>query len=186
MKKATLAIFTFLLLGTFFTGCDPEDPDIEKPEEVITTLRYILSPVNGSGDVTLSFQDLDGDGANAPVIVGGSLDTNTTYTGTLELANDSETPSEDIGAEVLEEGTDHQFFFSSSLSDLTVSYDDTDEDGKPIGLSTNLTTGAAGTGTLTVILKHEPVKDATGVESGDITNADGETDIEVTFNITVQ
>ncbi|HBK71516.1 MAG TPA: type 1 periplasmic binding fold superfamily protein, partial [Flavobacteriaceae bacterium] len=36
------------------------------------------------------------------------------------------------------------------------------------------------------ILRHEPNKSASGVSDGDITNAGGETDIEVIFNITVQ
>jgi hypothetical protein len=35
-------------------------------------------------------------------------------------------------------------------------------------------------------LIHEPVKDAGGVSSGDITNAGGETDAEATFVVGVQ
>ena len=35
-------------------------------------------------------------------------------------------------------------------------------------------------------LRHEPAKDASGVAAGDITNAGGETDIEVTFDVTVE
>ena len=42
-----------------------------------------------------------------------------------------------------------------------------------------------GNGTITVILRHEPDKDASGVSNGDITNAGGETDIEVVFNVEV-
>ncbi|MEZ7887763.1 MAG: type 1 periplasmic binding fold superfamily protein, partial [Flavobacteriales bacterium] len=61
-----------------------------------------------------------------------------------------------------------------------------DEEGNPIGLSTVLTTGEMGSGTITVTLRHEPNKDAAGVSSGDIANAGGETDIEVTFNVEIQ
>ena len=43
-----------------------------------------------------------------------------------------------------------------------------------------------GSGTITVTLRHEPNKDAAGVSSGDIANAGGETDIEVTFNVEIQ
>jgi len=53
-------------------------------------------------------------------------------------------------------------------------------------LANTLTTDAAGSGTITVILRHEPDKGASGVNDGDITNAGGETDIEVTFDVTVQ
>ncbi|MFT7376933.1 MAG: hypothetical protein ACI88Z_000758, partial [Sphingobacteriales bacterium] len=56
----------------------------------------------------------------------------------------------------------------------------------PLGLQTTITTTDVGNGTLTVILRHEPNKSASGVANGDISNAGGETDIEVTFNITVQ
>ena len=58
--------------------------------------------------------------------------------------------------------------------------------GHPIGLQIKMTTGMATTGMLTIILRHEPNKDATGVSDGDITNAGGETDIEITFDIDVQ
>ena len=51
---------------------------------------------------------------------------------------------------------------------------------------TTLTTGEAGTGTLSIILRHEPAKDASGVSDGQIANAGGETDIEVSFNITIE
>ena len=49
-----------------------------------------------------------------------------------------------------------------------------------------LTTGDAASGNITIILRHEPVKDAEGVSDGDITNAGGETDISVTFPVVVQ
>ena len=61
-----------------------------------------------------------------------------------------------------------------------------DTEGNPIGLATNVTTPAAGNGTLTITLRHKQIKDATGVSNGEIANADGETDIEVTFNVIVQ
>ena len=41
-------------------------------------------------------------------------------------------------------------------------------DGNPVGLATSLTTGAAGSGTYTIHLEHEPEKSASGVASGDI------------------
>ena len=41
-------------------------------------------------------------------------------------------------------------------------------------------------GSITVILKHKPMKTAANVSNGDISNAGGETDIEVTFPIDVQ
>ena len=40
-------------------------------------------------------------------------------------------------------------------------------------------TNAAGSGELQVVLRHEPDKFGANVSAGDITNAGGETDIEV-------
>jgi len=39
---------------------------------------------------------------------------------------------------------------------------------------------------VTITLRHEPAKDATGVSDGDITNAGGETDISVNFPVEIQ
>lgn len=49
-------------------------------------------------------------------------------------------------------------------------------------METTFTTDAtyAG-GDLKIVLLHEPNKDAEGVSAGDITNAGGDTDVEVTF-----
>jgi hypothetical protein len=49
-----------------------------------------------------------------------------------------------------------------------------------------ISTSSAGSGTLTITLRHEPNKDGDNVADGDITNAGGETDVEVTFNIDVE
>jgi hypothetical protein len=65
-------------------------------------------------------------------------------------------------------------------------YDDMDGSGNPIGVANTYLTGDAGSGTFTVTLRHEPNKTAAGVADGDITNAGGETDIEVEFPVTIQ
>lgn len=100
--------------------------------------------------------------------------------------NESESPAEDITEEIEEEDDEHQFFFTSSVGGWSVSYDDADGEGNPVGLATKLTTTGAGSGSLTVILRHEPDKSASGVAGGSITNAGGETDIEVTFDVEVK
>lgn len=178
-----------LLIGLLFLGlsaCEKEPPVIPNQEEIITNMELELVPVGGGASTTLTFSDIDGDQGEPAVINGGTLQSTTVYNGTISLSNQSVTPSEDIGEEVLEEGDEHQFFFQSDITDLVVSYGDMDVNSLPIGLQVQVTTGAAGTGELTVTLRHEPVKDAAGVAAGDITNAGGETDIEVAFPINVQ
>ncbi len=186
MIKINFPIVLLLGLAFVFTACDKEDPVIANEEELITTLKYTLTPTNGGTSIELSFVDLDGDGGNAPVITGGTLSANQSYSGTLDLLNEAESPAESIAAEVAAEDKEHQFFFASTVNGVTVTYDDQDADGNPLGLQTTLTTGGAGTGTLTVVLRHEPNKSAAGVVEGGIENAGGETDIEVSFPIDVQ
>ncbi len=168
------------------SSCDDDDPVIPNDEELITTLTYTLSPTNGGADVVLSFSDLDGDGGNPPIITGGTLANNTTYTGTLALSNESESPAEDITAEIRAESEDHQFFFSDAGTNITIEYADEDPAGNPVGLITDVSTGDADVDVLTITLRHLPEKTASGVAAGDITNAGGETDIEVTFQVIVQ
>lgn len=174
-----------LVMMIFTTACDKDDPVIPNESEVITTFTYTLTPQDGGDPVVLQFQDLDGDGGTDPVITGGDLAANTTYTGSIQLLNELESPSEDITEEVEEESDEHQFFFTSNIDGLSVTYSDEDENGMPVGLSTVFTTGDAGTGVLTITLRHEPDKYGEGVSSGEIDNAGGETDIEIDFDINV-
>lgn len=170
----------------FFTACEKDDPVIPNEEEIITTLIYTLMPEDGGAAKVFRFEDLDGDGGNAPILSVATLDDNTTYTGTIELLNEQESPAESISEEVEEEAEEHQFFFQTNLSGLEINYNDQDADGNPIGLSTTLNTTNAEKGTFTIVLRHEPNKTASGVMNGDISNAGGETDIEVTFEINVE
>jgi hypothetical protein len=184
MKKHLLFLL-LLPLAVCITSCDPDEVEDEE-EELITTLIYTLTP-DGGGDVaTLTFRDLDGDGGAAGTTVVSDLAANTTYSGVIEVLNESETPTEDITEEVSDEDDEHQFFFSSTDDLITVAYSDADGDGNPLGVLTSVTTGAAGSTDFTVTLRHEPAKDAEGVSDGDISNAGGETDIEVTFSVDIQ
>lgn len=183
MKSLKLTLFVFLAFILF--SCSNDDsPSPVNEEEVITTVTVTL--VNGSNTIILKSQDLDGNGPNSPVVtVSGNLDANSTYLGTIEFLNELENPAEDITLEIKEEGVDHQIFYQLANSLGSFSYDDVDDNGDPIGVEFTLSTGNAGSGTLTVTLRHEPNKDASGVSSGDITNAGGSTDAQINFPITV-
>lgn len=190
----TLKHLSYLLIASLiFVSCSDDDdnnniPEPVNEEEVITTITATLTPAGGGTAIILQSQDLDGDGPNAPVVtVSGDLATNTSYSGSLDLLNETESPAESITEEIEEEALEHQFFFNVSNDLFDVAYDDVDADGNPVGLDFIVTTDATtGTEAFTITLRHEPNKEAAGVSAGDITNAGGETDIEVTFNVTVQ
>lgn len=175
-----------------FTSCSDDDNKSTpvNEEELITTVKVTLT--NGTNIITLTSKDLDGPDAPGAteITVDGPLLANTTYTGKVELLNETETPVEIVSEEIEEsaqEKLDHQFFFAAIPSLLgTFTYADLDGEGNPIGLRFTFTTGAASTGSLSVILRHLPNKSATGVSSGDITNAGGSTDAQAIFPITVE
>lgn len=182
--KSNIFIYLSILCIGLFTACNPDD-ELVNDEEVITSLVYTLT--SASGDiVTLTYTDADGEGGLPGVAVGGTFQANTTYAGVVQVLNTLEDPAENITEEVEEEDLEHQFFYVSTLDGLSVAYGDEDSEGNPLGIITTLTTGDAGTGTLTVSLIHEPNKSGENVSAGNPANAGGETDIEVSFDIDVQ
>lgn len=177
-----LGLFAFLFM---VSSCSKDDPMEENEEEVITTLTLTLT--DGSTVKTIQFRDEDGDGGTPSVLTVDTLDANTTYGYTAAFLNETETPAEVITTEIAEEDDEHQLFFVASGGlNLTHAYGDQDDDGNPVGLAGTITTGDASQGSFVVTLRHEPIKDATGVSDGDITNAGGETDIEVDFTVVIQ
>ena len=188
MKTQTMSTLrSMLLLVTVlpFSQCNTEDPEPENEEELITTLEMTFSPVGGGDDVVFSLVDMDGPGEDEPVYTNGTLAANTTYNVSIEVRNDVE--GENITTEIEEEDEEHQFFFETSVSlFLEFSYEDADNNGDPIGLSTIFYAQEPSNGTLTVTLRHEPNKSADGARNGDPSNAGGETDIQATFDVVIE
>ena len=181
IKITKLLAILFISVFTF-TACsddDDDDHDDESEEELITTVKYTLT--NGSDVVTLTYSDPDGEGGNDGTYSPSepSLTANTTYTGVVQLLNETESPAEDITEEVKDEADEHEFFYTSS--GLTITKTDVDGNGFPLGVETSLITAGAGSGTLTIVLKHEPTKPNDGSSS----SAGGSTDVEITFNVTI-
>lgn len=187
MKTIKFLAVPLLFLALFASCSDDDAPEPVNEEEVITTLRLTLTPQGGGAAVVFQSRDLDGNGPNAPIVDGGALQASTTYSGAVEVLNELENPIENKTTEVAEEADEHQFFFSFiGATGSTVTYNDADVNGSPLGLSITLVTGAASaTNTLTVTLLHEPNKSAAGVNTGDMTNAGGETDIQVAFPFSI-
>lgn len=181
-----ISSFLMLLISTLFlfSSCKKEDPEIANEEEVITTLTYTLTAA-GQPTVVLSFTDLDGEGGKRPIVVGGTLSASTIYEGKIDLLN--EITGKSITQEIKNESADHQFFFTATDVNITTFYADVDNttENNPVGLETAITTGQPSTGKLKITLRHQPSKSAEGVKAGNITNAGGETDIEVEFDIVI-
>lgn len=194
--------FVFLALMScslvFLTGCSKDDPKPENIPEAITKATFTFTPATGSPIVVTS-TDSDGDGPLTRVVSGPiALTKNTTYTLTITMINElaaTTAPEYNVTDEVEEEADEHLFFFAwtnNTFSNPTgngnidaradvVNYNDKDANNLPLGLSTAWTTiNATGSGKFRVVLKHQPeLKSATS------TSADGESDLDVEFDLTV-
>lgn len=185
MKSFNYLSISLLYISIALSSCE-KDPKIPNEEELITTVTYTLTPVSGGDPVIFSFRDLDGDGGQNPVVVLGRPKANTVYDAVVGLYNESVSPVDTITSEVSEEGLEHQFFYTFSGLNASYIYTDLDAENHPIGITTRVTTGEPGEGQVTIVLRHLPDKFAPGVSEGDISNAGGETDIEVSFLVTIE
>jgi hypothetical protein len=174
---ATLFVFGSLL----FTACDKDDDGMtDNEQELITTVQLTFIDAD-SASLVFNVKDLDGDGGNPPVADEIKLKANTAYTLSVKFLDESDAShTHDITEEVEEESDEHLVCFTATGAMVAPVATDTDTNGKPLGLQNSLTTGNAGSGSLTVSLKHEPDKSAAAPCST------GETDAEVTFPVVIE
>jgi hypothetical protein len=169
--------------------------------EVITTVVLNFDPTVGPA-TTATWNDPDGDGGAAPTIEPINLSPGT-YTMTVQFQNRLSSPQVEITDEVSAEQDAHLVLFTGSAvvgpattgttGPLMHSYADMDGKGFPVGLS-NTIVARAGTGQLTITLRHmppeePPVKAAdtvTLVKSGGVNAIGGSTDAQVNYSVTVQ
>ena len=168
-----LAIFSLL-----FTACDPEPTPDE--QELITKVSLTFKDAAGK-ETVFAWNDPDGaTGAQKPTIDNINLAANSTYTATIKLENATVTPAENITTEVQKESTAHLFVYTFDKSNATFEIADKDTAGKPLGITTKVTTKAVGDGKLRIVLKHEPT------DKSNTANPGGETDIDVVFSVSVK
>lgn len=168
-------------------GCkedNPASPVPENPQELITKVTLTLTPAGGGTAVTVTFNDPDGDGGNAPTIGTLTLKAGTTYNGTIELLDETKSPADTVTAEVEEESDVHQFFYTPEggiVGRVTVVITDKDANNLPVGLkyTATVTAGAAANGTLNVVLSHYDASPKNGTTPSD------ESDIDIDFPVNI-
>jgi hypothetical protein len=201
MKTNTKILSMLLLAGAVsFSSCKKDEQEVTAPTpappagetELITNVNLTFVDVVSGETTTAIFADPDGDGGESPTISAINLKTNTAYTCSIDVL-DASNPSDvdTVTIEINAEGADHQFFYiGTNLLPSTVSttYIDYDENDKPIGLSSTWLVGSGvspSNATMKIVLRHEPNKSGANVSAGDITNAGGETDVEIDFPISI-
>jgi hypothetical protein len=198
------SVATLLVFSAFAACGDVKNPDEVNPEEVITTVTLDFVPASGGATVSASWADPENDGS--PVIDPITLSEVDDYTLAVSFLNELEDPAEDITLEVQEESDVHQLFFTgsavqgpatgeSAAAVVSQAYDDADVNGFPVGLENSIGTLQAGSGVLTVTLRHLPPENdaavktgalADDVAAGGFTDLPGATDASVDFDLTVQ
>ncbi|MPR35304.1 hypothetical protein [Salmonirosea aquatica] len=180
---AMLIGLTFLLAQC--KSASDVEPDDEN--ELITTVQLQFSPtLIFTGDQTFTYRDIDGDGGNPPTKFDTiSLLANTEYVLKVTVLDESKNPADDITEEVQEKADEHLFVFTPTpASLLTYTYGDKDARNLPIGLVGTVKTGAAGTGTLRVQLRHQPPISDKIMKDG--TAGPGSDDVNLNFNLVVK
>lgn len=189
-----------VLLALCLAACGSDDA--ENSNEVITTVILNFTPEGGGATESFEFDDPDGPGGDPSTtddieLVAGN------YTLTVQFQNRLEEPPEEITEEVMDESDQHLILFTGSavISDATTNttgpieqtYADQDVNGLPIGLDNDIV-ATAGTGTMTVTLRHMPPEeppqkaaDTLEIAATDgVTALGGSTDATVDFQVSVQ
>ncbi len=183
------------LVLVVLAGCALDAQTLDD-QEVITT---VILDFDGT---TFSFDDVDGDGGEPPVIDDITLAPGD-YTLSIRFQNGLEDPPEEITEEVRDESAQHLLLFTGSAvvgpattntsGPLAHSYADTDANGLPIGLE-NMIVATPGAGLLTLTLRHLPPElppeksaDTVAIARDDGLDAlGGATDAQVSFSVTVE
>jgi len=199
-SHGTITALVLFAGSIILAACHSDDPQKEDVPELITKVTLTFTPDGGGDPVVVTAKDPDGTGVQSLQTSGPiTLAKGASYTLELALVNELAKPTDpayDITAEVEEEGYEHMFFYSwtndvfanpagngnvDNRNDA-VRYEDKDSNGQPIGLHTAWTSAAAASsGKFQVLLKHQP-----GLKSATSTSADGEDDLNITFNIEVK
>jgi len=186
MKKNLLTIGSLLVTAGLltFSSCskDPEvKPEIEQEEFNAVRIDFIRLESSGAettDTVTVNF-DKEGNATPSQTL----LKNGNSYRTLLTLSLDGTS----INDEIIEEGTEHKFFFNPSAAGIiNYTYNDEDADGNGIGLDGNMTITGTGTLNLKVILRHaldKSLPDAQAWNSTTYEKAGGEDDLNIAFGL---
>jgi len=183
--RAALAL---IAATTLFSSCKKNDPPVPDEQELITTVKVTLT--NSATGFNKSFQYKIENGFNNTSPGTVQIDTiqlpaGQSFTAAMTILNEKANPVENITDEIFEKDYEHLFLYQSDpatgAGSIAATDGSKDENGKPFNQSITWTTGAAGTGTMSIHLMHQPVnKEGTTPET-----AGGETDAYAVFPVTL-
>ncbi|AKD55423.1 hypothetical protein [Spirosoma radiotolerans] len=185
MNYPTKSILVLGLMSLLAGACKNDEQNVAPTDdnEAITTATLALTNKTTPTDiVTATIENLNttADFSKATL----TLKANTTYTGAISLLDKTKTPALDATEEIREKLNEHLFVYTPSTGlALTITLTDKDTNPAPgpypVGLTTEIKTGAAGSGKLKVVLRHQP-----NVKNG--TATPGSSDLDTDFNVVIQ
>ena len=207
MKAKNITLFLALsALAACSSDVEKESADGDGHDhhdhELMTTVELVFSPQSGGDDLVFAFADIEG--AGAPEIDTVQLSVGESYDLSVFFLNELEVPAEDVTPEIADEDNEHQVFFTGSAVDGPATgdnpgaifehdYADEDRAGLPIGLDNTATVLQAGTGELTVTLRHMPLESGQSIKTpdlagqvaadGDFRSVGGANDVQVDFPV---
>ncbi|WP_080054243.1 hypothetical protein [Spirosoma aerolatum] len=172
-------------LTLWLSSCNKEEqsvaPTIDN-ESLTTATLQLTNKANSADVVTATVDNLDKSADFSKATL--NLKANTTYSGVILLSDKSQTPATDVTAEIKDRQNIHLFVYTPSpTSLLTVTITDKDTNPSPgpypIGLTYDVKTTTAGTGSLNVVLRHQP-------NSKNGTATPGSSDLDTTFPVVIK
>lgn len=179
--KNLLKFHLILFAGIALSACSSDDtpPKLINEEELID--RVVLEVTESETQETEVYIWEEGGEAPLPVV----LTSGKTYTVKTGFFNASDPANVlDITEEVIEEADEHQVFYETTVSSLSITPaadDYEDNQGNKLGILNTWNATGTTSGNVTIYLIHEPVS-KTGTNRDDL---GGETDVQVSFSVVV-
>jgi hypothetical protein len=186
MKKIIFypALLALLLGSLTFNSCKKDPSPTPEPEqEEFDGVRLQFIALDDQGSETTDTTTINFSKEGVPSPAHSHLHPHESYRTLITLYYKGNAINQDI----IDEGTEHQFFFLPSLDSgiLDYVYNDKDADGKGIGLDGTMTIGE-GEFDLKIVLRHGLDKShpsARSWNSPDYQQAGGTDDLSITFEI---
>lgn len=184
MQRILFLRFGWLLAATILlASCskDSSNPAEDTDHAAVTTVLLQFKQ-GGAIKYEYGFDDPDGIGGSAPTrfdkIV---LDKGQTYSVDLVLQNKIGGTTKDMTASIRSAGKYHEFFYLPQGFSISITKEDKDELGYPLGMQTTwITPAAPANGTLRFTLQHLLIKKAVNQPT------DGHSDIAIDFPIEIK
>lgn len=190
MKKITSRLTLIAAIAGIITisSCskDKPTPTPEPEQEEFDAARVQFIALDAGGAQTTDTTTVNFDRNGVPTPATCNLNAGASYRTLMTLSSKGSS----INQEIIDEGTEHRFFFIPSVATGVTNYvyNDKDADNRGIGLDGKMTIGT-GQFNLKIVLRHALDKskpEAQDWNSSNYSAAGGEDDLNITFGIQAQ